>query len=105
MKSFDAYANCLFDDLEGGESDSNIDPGGYTIWGFSKPTRQRLNLGDVLTRDEAKRALELYYWHPFQCDTMHPAVAWLVSDANFNHRPKTAALIIQAALGNVTVDG
>ncbi|MCP5006175.1 MAG: hypothetical protein GY941_19875 [Planctomycetes bacterium] len=103
--SFDKFAECLFDDLEGPDSDSPIDPGKLTVWGFAYSTRQRLGLPNRLTREAAAAALSAYYWLPLGCNKMQPAIAWLVCDIHFNHIPKTATLVIQKALGNVRVDG
>lgn len=105
MTAFDQYEAVLVERLEGDNSNSPIDPGGRTLFGWSAPTRKRLGLPDDLTRDEAKRALRVHVWLAFGCEEMPPVVAWLVADSFFNHSPKSAALILQKALRTVSVDG
>lgn len=98
-KVFVAYANCLMDDLEGPGSDSDIDPGKRTVWGWSAKRRESLGLPDNMTRAQAIQALFDYYWVPLGCDSMLPIVAWLYCDVKFNHGTKSSNMVLQSAVG------
>ncbi len=91
--------------LEGARSNSSIDPGGLTIYGLSQATRDAHGLDDNPTQEQIKNVYRVGYWLLYGCDKMPPIVAWLVCDVFVNHKPKTATVILQRALGSVKVDG
>lgn len=105
MSTAAKYVKCLRVNLEGMESHSAIDPGGHTIYGFAKKTREHLGLPDDMTTEQADAAYIRHYWMPRGCDAMQSIIGWLVCDAFVNHSTRSAALIVQRALGNVKVDG
>ena len=105
MSTGKKYVVCVRVVLEGVESHSSIDPGGHTIFGFSKSTRVHLGLPDNMTTEQADAAYIRHFWMPRGCDAMPPIIGWLVCDAFVNHSTRSAAIIIQRALGNVKVDG
>lgn len=103
-KAFERYAECLFITLEGAKSNSPIDPGGLTTWGFAAKTRDRLGLPERMTLGQAKDALWTHWWLKHRCDRLPELMAWLVCDAKFNHGTLSSNRIIQAAVG-ADVDG
>ena len=112
-------------DAEGGFVDSPADRGGATNRGISLNFLRTLpdhdgdgfldgdvdHDGDVdvddirkLTVDQAADVYYQHFWCPDKCDELPPAVAMCLFDGLVNHRPKTARMLVQRALG-VTADG
>lgn len=88
---------------EGGYVNDPTDRGGETKYGIS--SRQYPNL-DIANLSEAT-AREIYnrdYWFAYRCDEMPPAIALFTFDALVNHRPETAAILLQQSI-NATADG
>ena len=103
-ENFERYAEwVLF--AEGEYADDEHDRGGVTHHGLSKSFLTSINWVDgVPSKDQAKAVYRQYFWVGYQCDKMHPLVAWCACDAYIQHPPKAAALMIQQGLG-VALDG
>ena len=92
--------------LEGGYVNDPNDAGGETKYGISKRQYPHLDIVNLTTAD----AIAIYhrdYWLAYQCDNIEafsPSIACFLFDSVVNHRPKTAAKFLQAAL-KVSVDG
>jgi lysozyme family protein len=99
--------NDTFDRLmghEGGYVNNPRDPGGETMFGITKRVAVANGYtGEMrnLTRDTAKRIAEAAYWDRIQAKQYHPAVAFQVMDAAFNHGIENAARFLQRAVGVV----
>ena len=112
-------------EAEGGYVNDKVDRGGATIYGISFNFLKRLEDddgdgfvdgdidkdGDVdsddikhLTRDAVNDIYRKYFWNAARCGEMPLAQALCLFDARVNHRPKTAAKLVQRALG-VKMDG
>lgn len=99
---------------EGGLVDHPDDPGGITNHGISIRLAGSIGLdvdgdGDtdaddikVLTRDYAATVYREHFWDKCRCDTLPPALAFLVFDTAVNQGPRTAITILQDAVGAVT---
>lgn len=62
---------------------------------------------DDIRKLSAEFAGDLYYqhfWQPDRCDDLPPAIALCLFDGLVNHRPKTARMLVQRALG-IPADG
>lgn len=94
---FDGYVRFLQDELEGDYSNKKTDPGGKTVRGLSKSTRESHGLGDHVTREQANEVYRKHYWDAYGCGRFPPIVAWLVCDVRVNHSSKTANRILQYA--------
>lgn len=103
-QNFDKYADwVLF--AEGEYANDDNDRGGVTYHGLSNRFLKSINwTGGVPTKEQAKAVFKQYFWVGYQCDRMHPLVAWCACDAYIQHPPKAAALMIQQGLG-VELDG
>ena len=102
--NFDSYADwVLF--AEGEYADDEADRGGVTHHGLSRRFLQSINwTGGVPTAEQARAVYRAYFWDGYQCESMHPLVAWCACDAYIQHPTKAAALMIQQGLG-VELDG
>jgi len=95
---------------EGGEVDHPADPGGYTSRGvslrFFRQINPRATAADVkaLTPIEVAAIYRDWFWTPAKCDRLPPALALALFDTAVNMGVKTAAKLLQKALG-VTADG
>ncbi|MBI5135797.1 MAG: hypothetical protein HZA24_00510 [Nitrospirae bacterium] len=95
--------------LEGGYSDSPIDPGGETKFGISKRQYPHLDIR-ALTEDEARGIYRRDYWLPYYCDRIEyaPLRAHYFSTV-VNIGPGDAGRYLQRAVnatgGCLTVDG
>ncbi len=95
--------------LEGGYSDSPIDPGGETKFGISKRRYPHLNIRE-LTQEQATGIYRRDFWERYRCDEIAyvPLAAHYFS-ACVNVGPTVAAKALQRASnamgGCLTVDG
>jgi len=110
---------------EGGLAEEVNDHGGTTKYGIS--LRYLRHVGDrdddgyadgdldhdgdvdgddilIMTREEALAFYRQDFWEAARCGDMPPTVALTLFDARVNHRPLTAARLVQEALG-VATDG
>lgn len=90
---------------EGEYANDENDRGGITHWGLSDKFLKSIEwAGGKPSREQAIALYRQYFWKGWQCDRMHPLVAWCACDAYIQHPPKSASLMIQQGLG-VTLDG
>ena len=95
---------------EGGEVDHPADPGGYTKSGISlrffRQINPRATAADIkaLTPPEIAEIYRDWFWQPARCDRLPPALALALFDTAVNMGVKTAAKLLQKALG-VVADG
>lgn len=86
---------------EGGYVNDPTDPGGETNWGISKRAFPYLDIKS-LSRDDAKRIYEKYYWTPLA--DAHAAIKFQVFDFAVNSGIQTAIRKLQQAI-KVADDG
>ncbi|WP_299071290.1 glycosyl hydrolase 108 family protein [uncultured Paraglaciecola sp.] len=104
QENFDLYVKwVLF--AEGVYADDENDKGGTTHYGISARFLKTISwTGGAPTKEQAISLYRQYFWLGWQCDRMHPMVAWCACDAFIQHPSKSAAMMVQEGLG-VTVDG
>lgn len=90
---------------EGKYANDKEDRGGETDWGISTKFLKTIDWqGDAPNKEQAIELYRKYFWLGWQCDKMHPVVAWCACDAYIQHPPKAAAIMLQQGLG-VDIDG
>ena len=89
--------------FEGGYSNNSQDKGGETQFGISKRSYPQLDI-KALTLDAAKIIYKRDYWDRAQCDSLPPALAYLIFDAAVNSGIGQSIRFLQRALG-VADDG
>lgn len=104
MSTFQPFARYMFDVAEGPRSDKETDPGGLTIWGFSKDRRDDLGLLPSDPRSKYEAALKEHYWDPVASIDCHDVVRWTLIDGQFNHGYRRGTKMMQRGLG-VRADG
>lgn len=104
MATFDIFIDWLLGpNVEGGYVNNPSDPGGETRFGIAKRYHQDVDIKN-LTRDGAISIYRIQYWDAIHGDDLHPAIAFMLCDADINEGGGTAVVILQHALG-VAVDG
>lgn len=96
---------------EGGWADDRYDPGGATKYGITIHTLGRWRKRPVtkdevraLTKEEAKRIYQAWYWRPIRGDDLPAGVDLTVYDYGVNSGPARSVKSLQRALG-VVADG
>lgn len=79
------------------------DRGGETKFGIAKKANPGVDI-KKLDLAGAKAIYEKNYWKAAKCDLFSPKVSFAMFDAAVNHGPRTAAKMLQRAVGAV-VDG
>ena len=80
------------------------DSGGKTWWGLTEKFLSGIGKSGPITKQQAISIYYDYIWTANHCDSMSPIVGWTYGDSVVNHRPRSAARIMQFAL-NVKPDG
>lgn len=88
---------------EGGYVFHPEDPGGETKYGISKRAYPHVDIAR-LTLDDARAIYRRDYWEPARCHELPDALALQVFDAAVNHGVRSAAKMLQSAVG-ADVDG
>lgn len=93
--------------IEGGYVNHPNDPGGETMWGVTaRVARAHGYNGSMrkLPKSTAKAIAKKSYWDAIYGDQLHPAIAFQMLDASYNHGIKQSVKFLQRAI-NVNDDG
>lgn len=88
---------------EGGYSNDPVDPGGETIWGFSRRSYPNLDF-DKFTIEQAKQLAFRDYWLKVRGEVLPSPLNIVMYDWGFHSGPVAAILSLQKILG-VKIDG
>lgn len=97
MTSLEIALNWIIE-TEGGYVNHPSDPGGETKYGISKRQYPYLDI-ESLSEKAARDIYRRDYWLKNQCDKLPAPLALFTFDCFVNHKPKTAAMLLQMAIG------
>ncbi len=103
--SFDlAISFTLRPDIEGGECNRDIDPGGHTNYGISQRWFPEEDIANM-TPERAAELMRIAFWDKCRCDELPSTVAVLVFDAAVNSGIDDSARFLQRAINKVPFCG